>query len=153
MRSIAIINQKGGVGKTTTAVNLSAALADKGWRTCLIDLDPQAHATMHFGLDQEADGATMYDVLTGNAALADAWGQAAANLWVARSHIDLAAVELDPRVRMQLMEAAEQQLLEDLPIIPIYFYVSKHLVKPRVHGYTPNIMDHHHVKHLSLSGI
>mgnify|MGYP001820725844 CR=1 FL=1 len=67
--------------------------------------------------------------------------------------LDLAAVELDPRVRMQLMEAAEQQLLEDLPIIPIYFYVSKHLVKPRVHGYTPNIMDHHHVKHLSLSGI
>ena len=95
MHSIAIINQKGGVGKTTTAVNLSAALAEKGRRICLVDLDPQAHSTMHFGLDQDPGGATMYDVLTGDAGLADTWGQAGENLWVARSHIDLAAVEVE----------------------------------------------------------
>jgi chromosome partitioning protein len=50
MRSIAVINQKGGVGKTTTAVNLSAAIAAMGHRVCLVDLDPQAHASLHLGI-------------------------------------------------------------------------------------------------------
>src|SRR5216117_1225800 len=91
MRSIAIINQKGGVGKTTTAVNLSAALAACGARVCLVDLDPQAHATLHLGLAQDRHDLSMYDVLTGETALADVWQQAGENLWVAGSHIDLAA--------------------------------------------------------------
>ena len=50
MRSIAVINQKGGVGKTTSSVNLAAALADSGRRVCLMDLDPQAHASLHLGI-------------------------------------------------------------------------------------------------------
>jgi oligopeptide transport system substrate-binding protein len=66
-------------------------------------------------------------------------------------YLDRAARERDPVARSQLMEAAERVLLEDLPIIPVYFYVSKHLVKPRVAGFTPNIMDHHPTKHLSLA--
>ena len=48
---MALMNQKGGVGKTTTAVNLAAALAEAGHRVCLIDLDPQAHLTLHLGID------------------------------------------------------------------------------------------------------
>jgi chromosome partitioning protein len=95
MRSIAIINQKGGVGKTTTAVNLSAALAATGQRVCLIDLDPQAHASLHLGLAPGAQAQSTYDVLTGDATLSDALEQVQETLWVASSHIDLAAAEVE----------------------------------------------------------
>lgn len=95
MRRIAIINQKGGVGKTTTAVNLSAALADAGQRVCLIDLDPQAHATLHLGLSLTADECSIYHALTGTATLAQARRPAAERLWVIPSHLDLAAAEME----------------------------------------------------------
>jgi chromosome partitioning protein len=95
MRRIAVINQKGGVGKTTTAVNLSAALADCAQRVLLVDLDPQAHATLHLGLSSEPNQRSMYDVLTGEARLADIWRAVSDNLWVVGSHIDLAAAEVE----------------------------------------------------------
>ena len=95
MRSIAIINQKGGVGKTTTAVNLSAALARSGQRVGLIDIDPQAHASLHLGLDPRANAPTVYDVLTDDTPMAELWQPAAENLRVAASHIDLAAAEVE----------------------------------------------------------
>lgn len=95
MRSIAIINQKGGVGKTTSAVNLSAALADQGFKVGLIDMDPQAHASLHFGLCPEPDQPTVYDLLTGDEGLADIWQPVNENLSVASSHIDLAAAEVE----------------------------------------------------------
>lgn len=95
MRSIAIINQKGGVGKTTSAVNLSAALADQGFKVGLIDMDPQAHASLHLGLCPEPDQPTVYDLLTGDEGLADIWQPVNENLSVASSHIDLAAAEVE----------------------------------------------------------
>jgi chromosome partitioning protein len=64
MRIVAVANQKGGCGKTTTAVNLAAALAIRGHRTLIIDLDPQAHATLGLGHDPDAPQETIYDVLT-----------------------------------------------------------------------------------------
>ena len=64
MKTIAITNQKGGCGKTTTAVNLAAALALKGYRTLIVDLDPQAHATLGFDLEPESMDKTVYEVLT-----------------------------------------------------------------------------------------
>ena len=95
MRSIAIINQKGGVGKTTTAVNLSAGLANLGQRTCLMDLDPQAHASLHLGVTPNGTGSSIYDALIGDAALADVRCQINSNLWLVPSHINLAAAEIE----------------------------------------------------------
>lgn len=95
MRSIAIMNQKGGVGKTTTAVNLSAALAEAGQRVCLIDLDPQAHATLHLGVAVRDGEPTIYDVLLDETSLAAARRPVTDNLFVVPSHLDLAAAELE----------------------------------------------------------
>jgi len=71
MRRIAIINQKGGVGKTTTAVNLAAALAQSGQRVCVLDLDPQAHATTHLGVEPDGKSPSMYDVLVNSRPLTE----------------------------------------------------------------------------------
>ena len=95
MRTIAIINQKGGVGKTTTAVNLSSALAESGYRVCLVDLDPQAHASLHLGFDLAEDDPSIYDVLTGEAGMADVQHRINGELWLIPSHLDLAAAELE----------------------------------------------------------
>jgi len=63
-RLIALINQKGGVGKTTTTVNLGAGLVRQGYRVLMIDLDPQAHMTLHLGLDPQQLELTVYDLLS-----------------------------------------------------------------------------------------
>lgn len=95
MRRIAIINQKGGVGKTTTSVNLGAALARAGKRVCILDLDPQAHATTHLGIEPDGQTPSMYDVLIDNKPLADVRRQVDGNLWLVGSDINLAAAEVE----------------------------------------------------------
>lgn len=69
-RTLVITNQKGGVGKTTTSINLAASLATSGCRVLLIDLDPQGNATMGSGIDKRKLKATVYQVLLGSASLA-----------------------------------------------------------------------------------
>jgi chromosome partitioning protein len=95
VRSIAVMNQKGGVGKTTTAVNLSAALAAAGQRVCLLDLDPQAHASLHLGVSLQDGQPSIYDVLTGDLLFPSVRQQVAENLWLIPAHLDLAAAEVE----------------------------------------------------------
>ncbi|MCI0638999.1 MAG: AAA family ATPase [Gemmataceae bacterium] len=95
MRRIAILNQKGGVGKTTTAVNLAAALARSGQRVLVLDLDPQAHATTHLGIAPDGKALSMYDVLIDNRPLAEVRRLIGGNLWLAGSDINLAAAEVE----------------------------------------------------------
>ncbi|HOM15910.1 MAG TPA: AAA family ATPase [Thermoguttaceae bacterium] len=95
MRSIAVMNQKGGVGKTTTAVNLGAALAEAGQRVCLVDLDPQAHASLHVGIEPRGDRPSVYDVLVGDCPLREVRQEVSAGFWVIPSDLDLAAAEVE----------------------------------------------------------
>ena len=97
MKVVAIANQKGGVGKTTTAVNLSSALARRGQRTLLIDLDPQANATSGLGVDpDDAADASIYDVLLGGATLESKIQTTPhPNLSIIPAEMNLAGVEIE----------------------------------------------------------
>jgi chromosome partitioning protein len=95
MRRIAVINQKGGVGKTTTTVNLAAALAAAGKRVCLLDLDPQAHASTHLGFEPDGKAPSLYDVLVAHTPLAAVRREVEPNLTLCPSDINLAAAEVE----------------------------------------------------------
>ena len=94
-RSIAVANQKGGVGKTTTVVSLAACLAERGKRTLLVDLDPQANATSALGLEK-LEGGSVYQALLGEKPLAPSIRPAGYdNLEIIPSEVDLAVAEVD----------------------------------------------------------
>ncbi len=96
MRRIAVTNQKGGVGKTTTTVNLGAALAHLGQRVLVCDFDPQCNLTVHLDVDPASEAPNLYDLLHGRASLSEvALATEHERLWVAPAGVDLAGVELE----------------------------------------------------------
>ena len=122
-RVLAVANQKGGVGKTTTTINLSAGLAELGYRVLVIDLDPQGNATTGLGIDARNFELSMYDVLMRDADLADVIEPTSTkNLFVAPATIDLAGVEIElvPAFsREQKLKRAVDQIIEDFDFIMI----------------------------------
>ena len=95
MRTIAVLNQKGGVGKTTTTANTAAALAALGQRVVVIDLDPQAHLTIHLGIEPQSVRPGSYEVLMQSAEFEQALMMVRSNLWLLGANIDLVGAETE----------------------------------------------------------
>lgn len=128
MRRIAIINQKGGVGKTTTTVNLGSALARMGHRVLLIDLDPQAHLTLYLGQDPTSGQPGVYEMLTDSATVAKVRRKIGSNLWVCSASIDLAGAEVE-----LVSVVGREVILRDL--------IDQHLNSNRTSPYDYVLMD------------
>jgi chromosome partitioning protein len=113
-KAIAIFNQKGGVGKTTTNVNLSACLALNGKKVLVVDIDPQGNTTSGFGIDKNNLEYTMYDLLIGNADVHSCIiGTNRENLFIIPSSVQLAGAEIE----LTEMERRESRLKDALNFI------------------------------------
>ena len=110
-RIIAVVNQKGGVGKSTTAVNLGASLALMGRRVLLVDIDPQGNTTTGVGVDKRALDADSYSVLLDGAAIADVVQPTdVENLWILPATLALAGAEIE----LVTIDRREQRLKDAL---------------------------------------
>jgi chromosome partitioning protein len=122
-RVIAVANQKGGVGKTTTTVNLGAALAEQDYRVLVVDLDPQANATTGLGVEARNFELSMYDVIMRDQALEDCIEPTSVkNLFVAPATIDLAGVEIElvPAFSRELkLRRAIETIVDDFDFVLI----------------------------------
>lgn len=117
MITVAIANQKGGVGKTTSAINIATALAATGWRSLLIDLDPQGNASTGIGIDRDAREQSSYDVVVDQAALAGCvLSTSIPNLDILPATQDLSGAE----VELVSVEDRAYRLKQALAVHPAY---------------------------------
>lgn len=95
-RTIVVANQKGGVGKTTTAINLSASLAEMGQRVLVVDMDPQGNTTSGLGIDKDNENGTVYELLLGEVSIEQSLKKDVfSNLSVIPSNVNLAGAEIE----------------------------------------------------------
>ena len=117
---VAVVNQKGGVGKTTTAINLAAAMAEIGHSTLLVDLDPQANTTSGLGLDSARARRNVYHLLTGQATVAEVMQPTGVSgLSLVPSHIDLAGAEIELTSMEEREHLLRRALAENPPGIQL----------------------------------
>lgn len=117
-RIIAVANQKGGVGKTTTTINLAAALVELGKRVLVVDLDPQGNASTGLGVDVGQRAHTTYDLLLGEAELVDIFQASdTENLWISPATIDLSSADIEmvanEKRSFLLHDALHQRAIDD----------------------------------------
>ena len=111
---IAIANQKGGVGKTTTSVNLSACLAVKGKKVLVIDIDPQGNTTSGLGIDKNTINSSIYDTIINEYPIKDTWLETQIKgLYISPSNINLAGAEVE-LVSVLSRETRLKQALEEI---------------------------------------
>ncbi|MEA5082787.1 MAG: AAA family ATPase [Lachnospiraceae bacterium] len=113
VRIIAVTNQKGGVGKTTTAINLAACLAEAGKNVLIVDADPQGNSTSGLGLEKNNLEATLYDMVLGEATIEEAMAKTCVdNLKIIPSNMDLAGAEIELIGREKREYILKEQLVE-----------------------------------------
>ena len=124
-RILVIANQKGGVGKTTTAINLGTALAAIGEKTLIVDLDPQGNASTGLGIERASRATSSYDVLTGRAGIAEATRETSVpNLLIVPSTLDLLGFEMEAaqqsdrafRLKTAIADFAREEAATDEPV-------------------------------------
>jgi chromosome partitioning protein len=154
---IALANQKGGVGKTTSAVSLSAQLAMLGFRVLMLDLDPQSSATSGIGLQKHPEGADLYDVFFGNLRLAEVVVESAVEgLKVVPGSPDLVSLELElgkAPGRELILRSALAELENDFDVVLIDCPPSSGLLTLNALGAAASVMVPLQAEYYSLEGL